>query len=103
MLTKTITIDVPAYLYDESQRLTALGLFRDFSDLVAAGLRRELKEVRELLLTEQGDWQTQLTSLRAQILKRQAKNAKQKKKTEQELLKILRANRKIIWKKEYRP
>jgi Arc/MetJ-type ribon-helix-helix transcriptional regulator len=103
MLTKTVTIEVPEYLYEESQRLAALGLFRDFSDLVAAGLRRELKEAQELLAIEPEDWQTRLAALRAQIRKKQSKNGKKKKETEEELLAALRATRKQIWEKEYRP
>jgi Arc/MetJ-type ribon-helix-helix transcriptional regulator len=49
MLTQTVTVEVPAYLYEESQRLATLGFFRDFADVVLAGLRRELREAQELL------------------------------------------------------
>lgn len=103
MLTKTVTIELPAFLYDESQRLTSLGLFRDFSDLVAAGLRRELKEAQELLTIEPDDWQTRLNALRAEIRKRQARNGKQAKATDEELLEALRATRRQVWEEEYRP
>ena len=86
MLTKTVTIEVPEYLYEESHRLTTLGLFRDFSDLVTASLRREIKEAQELLAMEPNDWTTQLTTLRTKIHKKQAKNGKRKKETEEETL-----------------
>jgi len=101
MLTKTVTVEVPEYLYEESQRLTTLGLFRDFSDLITAGLRREIREAQELLAIEPDDWQTRLTSLRTQIRKKQTKNGKKKKETEADLLAALRATRKQIWAKEY--
>ncbi|MGH7596905.1 MAG: hypothetical protein ACREOI_11175 [bacterium] len=103
MLTKTVTVEVPAYLYEESQRLATLGLFRDFSDMVMAGLRRELKEAQELLAMEPDDWTIQLTTLRTEIRKKQAKNGKRKKETEEDTLNTLRAIRKQIWEKEYRP
>jgi Arc/MetJ-type ribon-helix-helix transcriptional regulator len=103
MLTKTVTVEVPAYLYEESQRLATLGLFRDFSDMVMVGLRRELKEAQELLAMEPDDWKTQLTALRTQIRKKQATNGKRKKETEEDTLNALRAVRKQIWEKEYRP
>jgi Arc/MetJ-type ribon-helix-helix transcriptional regulator len=103
MLTKTVTVEVPAYLYEESQRLATLGFFRDFADVVLAGLRRELREAQELLAMEPEDWKTRLNALRAQIQKNQTGNGKKKKETEEELIAALRAARKRIWEKEYRP
>jgi Arc/MetJ-type ribon-helix-helix transcriptional regulator len=103
MLTKTVIVEVPAYLYEASQRLATLGLFKDFSDIVMAGLRRELREAQELLAMEPDDWNSQLTALRTQIRKSQAKNGKKKKETEEDTLSALRAVRKQIWEKEYRP
>jgi len=44
--TKELTVEIPEYLYEESLKLTSLGLFRDLSDLVAAGMRRELQEAK---------------------------------------------------------
>lgn len=67
---KEITITVPEYLYDESVRVTELGLFRDLSELISAGLRRELREAQELLAFEPEDWQEGLANLRARIAER---------------------------------
>ena len=47
--TKELTVEVPEYLYEESVKLMSLGLFRDLSDLVTAGMRRELEEAKDLL------------------------------------------------------
>ena len=102
MQEKEITVMVPEYLYEESVRMTELGLFRDLSDLVSAGLRRELREAQELLALEPEDWQEGLARLRAQISERKAQYGYQEK-TEGETLDELRALRREIWEKEYRP
>jgi Arc/MetJ-type ribon-helix-helix transcriptional regulator len=99
---KEITVTVPEYLYDESVRLTELGLFRDLSDLVNAGLRRELREAQELLAFEPEDWQEGLARLREKIEERKTQRD-HKEKSEEETLSELRALRREIWEKEYRP
>ena len=100
--TKELTVEVPQYLYEESVKLTSLGLFRDLSDLVAAGLRRELQEAKELVEFEPEDWKEGLARLRAQIRERRAKYGYEEP-SEDETLAELRATRREIWEKEYRP
>jgi Arc/MetJ-type ribon-helix-helix transcriptional regulator len=97
--TKEFTVEVPQYLYDESVKLTNLGLFRDLSDLVAAGLRRELREAKELVEFEPGGWEEGLARLRAQIRERKAKYGYEEP-SEEEILAELRATRREIWEKE---
>lgn len=97
--TKELTVEVPEYLYDESVKLTSLGLFRDLSDLVAAGMRRELQEAKELLEFEPEDWKEGLARLRAQIRERRAKYGYEEP-SEGEILVELRAARREIWEKE---
>jgi Arc/MetJ-type ribon-helix-helix transcriptional regulator len=99
---KEITVTIPEYLYDESVRITEMGLFRDLSDLVNAGLRRELREAQELLTFEPEDWQEGLARLRAQIRERKAQYGHEEK-GEKEILAELRALRREIWEEEYRP
>ena len=99
MKTKELTVEVPQYLYEESAKLTNLGLFRDLSDLVAAGLRRELQEAKELVEFEPEDWKEGLARLRAQIRKRRAKYGYEEP-SEEEILAELRAARREIWEKE---
>jgi Arc/MetJ-type ribon-helix-helix transcriptional regulator len=98
---KEITVTIPEYLYDESVRITEMGLFRDLSDLVNAGLRRELREAQELLAFEPEDWQEGLARLRAQIKERKAQYGHEEK-DEEEILTELRAFRREIWEEEYR-
>ena len=100
--TKELTVEVPEYLYEESVKLTSLGLFRDLSDLVAAGLRRELQGAKELLEFDSEDWKEGLARLRAQIRERRAEYGHQEP-SEEEILAELRATRREIWEKEYRP
>ena len=100
--TKEFTVEIPQYLYDESVKLTNLGLFRDLSDLVAAGMRRELQEAKELVEFEPGGWEEGLARLRAQIKERRAKYGYEEP-SEEEILAELRATRREIWKEEYRP
>ena len=100
--TKEFTVEVPEYLYEESIKLTTLGLFRDLSDLVAAGMRRELQGAKELLELEPEDWKEGLTRLRAQIRERKAEYGHEEQ-SEEEILAELRAARREIWEKEYRP
>jgi Arc/MetJ-type ribon-helix-helix transcriptional regulator len=102
VMTKQLTVEIPQYLYDESVKLTNLGLFRDLSDLVAAGLRRELQEAKELVEFEPGDREEGLARLRAQIRERRAKYGYEEP-TEEEILAELRVTRREIWEKEYRP
>jgi len=98
--TKELTVEIPEYLYEESLKLTSLGLFRDLSDLVDAGMRRELQEAKDLLEFEPEDWREGLARLRAQIRERKAKYDY---KEPEEILAELRAIRREIWEKEYRP
>lgn len=99
---KEITISIPEYLYEESVKITAMGLFRDLSDLISAGIRRELREAKELLAFEPEDWQTGLARLRAQIQERRARYGYEEK-DEEAILAELRAARREIWEREYRP
>jgi Arc/MetJ-type ribon-helix-helix transcriptional regulator len=69
--TREITVTIPEYLYEASVRMTALGLFRDLSDLVGAGLRHELREAQRLLEIEPQNWQASIDKLRAQIQQKQ--------------------------------
>jgi len=100
--TKELTVEIPEYLYEESIKLTRLGLFRDLSDLVAAGMRRELQEVKELLEFEPEDWKEGLAKRRAQIRERRAEYGHEEP-SEGEILAELRAARREIWEKDYRP
>ena len=97
--TKEFTVEIPEYLYEESLKLTRLGLFRDLSDLVAAGMRRELQEAKELLEFEPEDWKEGLARLRAQIRERKARYG-HGEPSEEEILAELRATRREIWEKE---
>jgi Arc/MetJ-type ribon-helix-helix transcriptional regulator len=97
--TKEFTVEVPEYLYAESIKLTSLGLFRDLSELVAAGMRRELQEAKELLEFEPEDWKEGLARLHAQIRERRAKYGYEEP-SEEEILAELRAARREIWEKE---
>ena len=72
--TKELTAEIPEYLYEESLKLTNLSLFRDLSDLVAAGMRRELQEAKELLEFEPEDWKEGLAKLRTRIRERKDKH-----------------------------
>ncbi len=99
--TKEITVTIPEYLYDISMKMTDLGLFRDLSDLVGAGLRRELREAQQLLELEPEDWQTNLEKLRAQIQQKQNQTG-QPPLTEEEMLDQLRAIRQEIWEHDLR-
>ena len=99
---KEITVAVPEYLYDESVRMTEMGLFRDLSDLVSAGLRRELREAQELLTFEPEDWQEGLARLRARIEERKTEYGYEEEGEERTLAE-LRALRREIWETEERP
>jgi hypothetical protein len=96
MRTKEVTLTIPEYLYEESLKLTSVGLFRDLSDLVSAGLRRELQAARELLGSEETEWQEELSRLRAQIREKRAKYGITAK-SEEETLDELRAARRELW------
>jgi Arc/MetJ-type ribon-helix-helix transcriptional regulator len=97
--TKELTVEVPEYLYAESIKLTSLGLFRDLSELVAAGMRRELQEAKELLEFEPEDWKEGLARLHAQIRERRAKYGYEEP-SEEEILAELRTARREIWERE---
>ncbi len=100
--TKEITVTIPEYLYEASKRMMALGLFRDLSDLVGAGLRRELREAQQLLEIDPEKWQTGVENLRRQIQQKQAE-LEQPAMPEDEVIDQLRAIRQEIWEHDYRP
>jgi Arc/MetJ-type ribon-helix-helix transcriptional regulator len=96
MRTKEVTLTIPEYLYEESLKLTSAGLFRDLSELVSAGLRRELEAAKELLGPEEVNWQEELSRLRAQIREKRAKYGITAK-SEEETLDELRAACRELW------
>ena len=98
--TREITVTIPEYLYEASVRMTALGLFRDLSDLVGAGLRHELREAQRLLEIEPQNWQTSIDKLRAQIQQKQTE-MNQSELSETELLSRLRTIRQEVWANDY--
>lgn len=49
MAFKKITLTIPEKLYNESMKLIAAGYFANFSDLVRAGLRDEIKTYHPVL------------------------------------------------------
>jgi Arc/MetJ-type ribon-helix-helix transcriptional regulator len=100
--TKEITVTIPEYLYEASLKMTELGLFRDLSDLVGAGLRRELREAQHLLEIEPETWQTAVEKLRAQIQQKQRESG-QPPLTEEEIMTQLQATRRELWEHEYKP
>ena len=98
--TREITVTIPEYLYEASVRMTALGLFRDLSDLVGAGLRHELREAQRLLEIEPQNWQASIDKLRAQIQQKQTE-MDQSELSETELLSRLRTIRQEVWANDY--
>lgn len=98
--TREVTVTIPEYLYEASQRLTALGLFRDLSDLISAGLRREMREAQRLLEMDPENWQDSLDKLRAQI---QQNRQHPEPLDEEQILEQLRAIRQEVWARDYRP
>ena len=100
--TKEITVTIPEYLYEASERMMALGLFRDLSDLVGAGLRRELREAQRLLEIEPENWQSSVEKLRGQIQQKQAELG-QPAMNEDQVIDQLRAIRRELWEHDYRP
>ena len=98
--TREITVTIPEYLYEASVRMTALGLFRDLSDLVGAGLRHELREAQRLLEIEPQNWQTSIDKVRAQIQQKQTE-MDQSELNETELLSRLRTIRQEVWANDY--
>jgi Arc/MetJ-type ribon-helix-helix transcriptional regulator len=99
MRTREVTLTIPEYLYEESLKLTSAGLFRDLSELVSAGLRRELQAAKELLEPEETNWQEELYRLRAQIREKRAKYGLTAK-DEEEPLDELCAARRGLWEYE---
>jgi Arc/MetJ-type ribon-helix-helix transcriptional regulator len=100
--TREITVTIPEYLYEASLKMTELGLFRDLSDLVGAGLRRELREAQQLLELGSESWQAEVEKLRAQIQQKQA-DLGLPPLSEEEAIAQLRAIRQEIWEREYKP
>ena len=98
--TREITVTIPEYLYEASVRMAALGLFRDLSDLVGAGLRHELREAQRLLEIEPQNWQTSIDKVRAQIQQKQTE-MDQSELSETELLSRLRTIRQEVWTNDY--
>lgn len=100
--TKEIIVTIPSYLYEASLKMTDLGLFRDLSEMVSAGLRQELQEARRLLEIEPENWQAGIQKLRAQIQQKRAETG-QFPSSEDEVIAQLRATRQEIWEHDYRP
>jgi len=100
MRTKEVQVEIPEYLYEESVRLTTMGLFRDFSDLVGAGIRHELAEAKRLIEPEPARWEEGLAKLRARIEAKRAQTG-YKPKSKEEVIDELRAIRREIWEEEY--
>jgi Arc/MetJ-type ribon-helix-helix transcriptional regulator len=102
--TKEITVTIPEYLYEVSLRMTALGLFRDLSELVSAGLRRELREAQQFLEIEiePENWSSGVQKLRAQIQQKRTEIG-QPPLSETEVIAQLRATRREIWEHDYKP
>lgn len=100
MRTKEVTLTLPEYLYEESLKLTSAGLFRDLSELVSAGLRRELQAAKELLGPEETNWQEELSRLRTQIREKRAKYGITAK-SEEETLDELCAARRELWENAF--
>lgn len=98
--TREVTITIPEYLYEVSTRLTALGLFRDLSDLFVAGLRREMREAQHLLELEPVHWSDGLEQLRSQIAAAQTETPTLE---ETELLRQMRQIRQEVWANDYQP
>ncbi len=102
MRVKEITVTIPEYLYQESLRITELGMFSDLSELISSGIRRELKDARALLALDAESWQEGLAHLRARIRERRTQED-YAEPTEEQVFAELRALRQIIWQKEHRP
>jgi Arc/MetJ-type ribon-helix-helix transcriptional regulator len=100
MRIKEVQVEIPEYLYEESIRLTTMGLFRDFSDLVRAGIRHELAEAKRLIESESAGWEEGLAKLRARIEAKRAQTG-YKPKSKEEIIDELRAIRREIWEEEY--
>ena len=102
--TKEITVTIPDHLYEVALRMTALGLFHDLSELVSAGLRRELREAQQLLELEiePENWQAGVQKLRAQIQQKRAEMG-QPLLSETEVIAQLRTTRREIWEHDYKP
>ena len=45
---KKVTISIPKNMYNESINLVKKGLFSNFSDVVRAGIREELKDLKNI-------------------------------------------------------
>ena len=101
--TKEITVTIPDYLYEVSLRMTTLGLFHDLSELVSAGLRRELREAQRLLELEMEpeNWRAGVEKQREQIQKKRAETG-QLPLSEAEVIAQLRATRREIWEHDYK-
>ena len=98
--TRQITITIPEYLYEASTRLTTLGLFRDMSDLLLAGLRREMLEAQHLLDLTPENWTDSLEHLRLQI---QAAQTDSTDLSEEALTAQMRKIRQEVWADDYQP
>ncbi len=95
MMSKKVTLSIPEYLYEESLKITEVGLFSNFSDLVRAGIRRELKDVSRLF-EKKKPWAESIKEIQMRIEK-----AGGIKGSNEEIIKRIKRTRKELWKEEY--
>ena len=100
--TREVTVTIPEYLYQASLRMTSLGLFHDFSELVNAGIRRELEAAQRLLDMQPVIWQTGVEKLREKIQQERLQSG-QPPLSEEEVIAQLRTIRREIWEHDYKP
>lgn len=99
MKNKEVNLSIPDYLYRECLKATKIGLFSNLSELVQAGIRRELKELFFLSQAEKENitWNQALKDLREEVKKVGGYN-----KSKEEIIQELRKIRRRIWEEEYK-
>ena len=100
MRTKKVPISLPEYLYKESEMAIKAGLFEDLSDLVRAGIRKELRDMNFFFEPELRSWEEGVNMLREKISEK--RNRGDGRKTEKETIEDLRKVRREIWEERYR-
>ncbi len=70
------------------------------SDLMLAGLRREMREAQRLLEMEPENWQDSLDKLRVEIQQKQQEGSVI---SEEHVIDQLRAIREEVWTRDYQP
>ncbi|RME45151.1 MAG: hypothetical protein D6796_10900 [Caldilineae bacterium] len=100
--TRQVTITIPEYLYQASLKMTSLGLFYDLSELVNAGIRRELEAAQRLLDMQPIAWRIGVEALREKIQQERLQSG-QPPLGEEEVIAQLRAIRHEIWEHDYKP